>query len=129
MRCFLFNLLWWCERMRQSARHIYVPHGNEVYVNNWRAWRIREYTIKKILKNRSSRDFFNFIYCVSRGTPRPPFVKTSSGKPRNSNRSLRAVFCLNSNTYAKFELTNFEKCYFYTTFEPLQNLTNTNNVL
>ena len=55
------------ERMRQSARHIYVPHGNEVYVNNWCAWRIREYTIKKILKNRSSRDFFNFIYCVSRG--------------------------------------------------------------
>ena len=62
------------ERMRQSARHIFVPHGNEVYVNNWCAWRIREYTIKKILKNRSSRDFFNFIYCVSRGF-RPTFLK------------------------------------------------------
>ena len=66
MRCFLFNLLWWGERMRQSARHIYVPHGNEVYVNNWRAWRIQEYTIKKILKNRCSQDFFDFIYCISR---------------------------------------------------------------
>ena len=28
-------------------------------------------SLKKILKNRSSQDFFDFIYCVSRKLPRP----------------------------------------------------------
>ena len=46
------------ERMRQSARHIYVPHGNEVYVNNRRAWRIRRRTIN----NHSKTDMFNRVF-------------------------------------------------------------------
>ena len=56
------------------------------------AWWIRRYTIKKILKNQSSQDFFNFIYCVSRKLPRP----------RNSKPKSRAIFI--------FHLCNFCWC-------------------
>ena len=63
---FLFCNVRWVDA--QERHGTTVPYENEIFVNNWRAWRIREYTIKKILKNRRVRDFFDFIYCVSRRT-------------------------------------------------------------
>jgi len=63
---FLFCNVEWVDA--QERHGTTVPYENEIFVNNWRAWRIREYTIKKILKNQSVRDFFDFIYCVSRRT-------------------------------------------------------------
>ena len=56
--------------MRQSARHIYVPHVNEVFVNSWRARPIREYTIRKIAKIAGTR-FLQVFIIVYRGTFRP----------------------------------------------------------
>ena len=120
MRCFLFNLLWWGERMRQSARHIYVPHGNEVYVNNWRAWRIQEYTIKKILKNRCSQDFFDFIYCISRHhapTTLRHFAKPSGGQARKFKPTVKGGFYFDFRYFHEFELIIFEKRCFYPIFE------------
>ena len=45
-----------------------VPYENEIFVNNWRAWRIREYTIKKILKNRWD-EIFLILFIAYRGAP------------------------------------------------------------
>jgi len=55
-------------RLRQSAWRIYAPRKNEIFVDGWRAWRIREYTITKIIKMEflSPRIFIDFCYCVSR---------------------------------------------------------------
>ena len=67
----------------------YVEVGGSVRARKG-AWPIREYTIKKILKNRSSRDFFDFIYCVSRTHPLPP---------KDTPHFKSAVFCWISNTF------------------------------
>ena len=50
--------------MRQSADiSAYAPYENAVFVGiaHRHAWRIREYTIRKILKNRPSEIFLIFI--------------------------------------------------------------------
>lgn len=85
---FLFCNVGWVDT--QERHGTTVPYENEIFVNNWRAWRIREYTIKKILKNRSVRDFFDFIYCVSR--------RTHSHK-KNTPRHKGAVFLCFFNIY------------------------------
>lgn len=75
---FLFCNVGWVDA--QERHGTTVPYENEIFVNNWRAWRIREYTIKKILKNRSVRDFFDFIYCVSRRTHSHQEMPTKYGR-------------------------------------------------
>ena len=68
------------ERMRQNARHIYVPHGNEVYVNNWRAWRIRRRTIRKIIKTEFfNTSFYRFLLL---------FVEEESTRRRKADESM-----------------------------------------
>mgnify|MGYP003292912444 CR=1 FL=1 len=65
------------ERMRQSAKHIYVPHGNEVYVNNWHAWRIRRRTIRKIIKTGFfNTSFYRFLLLFVEAES-PPILKKS----------------------------------------------------
>ena len=80
---FLFCNVGWVDA--QERHGTTVPYENEIFVNNWRAWRIREYTIKKILKNRSVRDFFDFIYCVSR--------RTHSHQKIHRTTKVRFFFC------------------------------------
>ena len=50
-------------RMRQSVNDMQVSFENEVFVGeaHRHAWRIREYTIRKILKNRLGRIFLILI--------------------------------------------------------------------
>ena len=39
----------------ERQAHLCALHENEVCVNNWRAWRIREYAIRKITKIAGTR--------------------------------------------------------------------------
>ena len=57
------------EGMRQSVQAHFMCRTKMKFSCVWRAWRIREYTITKIIKMEflSPRIFIDFCYCVSRG--------------------------------------------------------------
>ena len=65
---FLFCNVGWVDA--QERHGTTVPYENEIFVSNWRAWRIREYTIKKILKNRWD-EIFLILFIAYRGAPTP----------------------------------------------------------
>ena len=78
--------------MRQSAViGAHAPYENAVFVGiaHRHAWRIREYTIRKILKNRPYEIFLIFIIVYRGGELGLPIIKTA----------FLRFFCLLFNTF------------------------------